>query len=156
MVLFLFLAGCAVTEESRPVLSPVPNSASNELQKKAMSGQVTFEGLSRAELANVRVIPESGTRTFEPQNRSYSQVDGFWWRGDRERWFKIPDHGEAWVGRERGRFDGQTTLGSQPIYFRSNPLMGWANSMRGGVKQPGWVGNEGSTKCHVPFPWIDR
>ncbi|YCM46065.1 hypothetical protein V2O64_08550 [Verrucomicrobiaceae bacterium 227] len=121
--------------------------------KKALSGKVTFTGLSGEELSEIRVIPETGRKVFVPVNRRYEQVDGLWWQGDRERWLKIPDHGEVWVGAAPKKFDGETKLGELKVYFRSHPFWAMANAMRGGVKEPGWVSDAGKTKSPVGWPW---
>ncbi|HCN81264.1 MAG TPA: hypothetical protein DIS80_09030, partial [Verrucomicrobiales bacterium] len=68
-------------------------------KKKAFSGRVTFRGLTKSQLSQIRVIPESGSCLIEPYNKSYDQVDGLWVMGTQgNEWFKIPDHSEAWVG----------------------------------------------------------
>jgi len=123
-------------------------------KKKALAGKVTFAGLTGEELAEIRVIPETGTEVFVPENRKYDQVDGLWWQGDRERWLKIPDHGEVWIGEAPKEFDGETMLGESKLYYRSESFWALANAMRGGVKGPGWVADAGGTKSPVGWPWV--
>lgn len=159
MLFSIGLIGCSVPPDfAVPPHSEVPAGEEvkiPEARKKALSGSVIFDGVDSATLAGIRVIPESGRTVFEPRNGRYDQVDGFWWRGDRDRWFKIPDHGEARVGTKPASFDGVAELGGVRIYYKSQSLLGLANAMRGGVKEPGWVPDGGTTKSPVGYPWID-
>jgi hypothetical protein len=95
------------TVENRPVVkkSSPPKSG------KQTAGRVTFAGLSQSDLASFRVIPEEGKRLFQPENKSYFQVDGFWWKGEQDRWFKIPDLSEAWVGEGPPVYQGESHRG---------------------------------------------
>lgn len=124
-----------------------------EVEDQALSGRVTFAGVDAALLNEIRVIPETGKHLKIPGNHSYDQVDGFWWKGDQTRWFKIPDHGEAWVGRAPSEFDGEASLGNVRVFYRSNRLLGFANAMLGGVREPGWVEDRGATRSPVEYPW---
>ena len=123
---------------------------------KMMTGAVSFEGLDDQELSQFRVIPEKGRVPFVPKNQRYPEVDGFWWKAKRNRWFKIPDHGEAWVGDygEAPPFksDGNERLGEAQVYWRSNPALRWASGLRG-VAEPGFYPNAGRTKIGVPYPF---
>ncbi|MGB2453813.1 MAG: hypothetical protein ACPIG7_04400, partial [Akkermansiaceae bacterium] len=51
------------------------------IKKKAFSGRVTFRDLTKLQLSQIRVIPESGSSLIEPCNESYDQVDGLWVMG---------------------------------------------------------------------------
>lgn len=149
MLLALLLVACARPADPF-VQQGVPEI---QLKKKELAGEVTFTGLSESELRQIRVIPETGTRVFVPENRRYDQVDGLWWSGDRSRWLKIPDHGEVWIGGKPERFDGETKLGELIVFYRSLPFWAVANALRGGVSGPGWVPDAGRTKSPVGWPW---
>lgn len=154
----LILVACVATapdpDPPKPVSKgPEPEATPPETPKKSLAGKVTFSELGERDLARIRVIPEFGTDLFVPENRTYLQVDGFWWKNDPLKWFKIPDHGEVWVGERPESFDGENTLGGFRIYFRSLPLLGWASAMMGGVREPGWVPDSGPTRSPVSFPW---
>jgi hypothetical protein len=123
-------------------------------KKKAFSGRVTFQGLTDLQLSQIRVIPESGSLLIEPSNESYDQVDGLWVMGAQaDKWFKIPDHSEAWVGKEPIKFEGIAHLRFLKIYYRSSPILHFAGAMRNGLKNPGWVRDSGLTKSPVSSPW---
>ena len=93
-------------------------------KRKAFSGRVTFRDLTKLQLSQIRVIPESGSSLIEPCNESYDQVDGLWVMGTQgNEWFKIPDHSEAWVGEEPAQFEGTAHLRSLKIYYRSSPIL---------------------------------
>lgn len=132
------------TEEM--VSSPGPGKT------KASAGQVTFSGLTGRQLASIRVIPEEGRRLFQPENASYPQVDGFWWQGDSESWFKIPDFSEAWVGDRPSRFDGQAHRGELRIYFTRPAALGLMGRWSRRVLQPAWVPDGGATRSPVGRP----
>lgn len=124
------------------------------IKKKAFSGRVTFRDLTKLQLSQIRVIPESGSSLIEPCNESYDQVDGLLVMGTKgNEWFKIPDHSEAWVGEEPAQFEGTAHLRSLKIYYRSSPILYIVGAMRNGLKNPGWVSNSGSTKSPLPAPW---
>lgn len=149
MLLPLLLAACV-----RPVAPVVQEGGpGTQPKRKELAGEVTFTGLSESELREIRVIPERGKQVFIPENRRYDQVDGLWWSGDRSRWLKIPDHGEVWIGGRPKIFDGETKLGDLRVFYRSQPFWAVANVMRGGVRRPGWVPDEGRTKSPVDWPW---
>ena len=147
-------------------MEPLKESTSGSVQEmgtdqgppsgKLMTGAVAFRGLSNEELNQFRVIPEEGRSSFAPKNRRYGEVDGFWWKEDQGRWFKIPDHGEAWVGKagEEPPFssDGNERMGSAQVFWRSNPALRWASSLRG-VAEPGFYPNAGKTRIGVPYPF---
>ena len=123
-------------------------------KRKAFSGRVTFQGLTDLQLSQIRVIPESGSLLIEPSNESYDQVDGLWVMGAQaDKWFKIPDHSEAWVGKEPIKFEGIAHLRFLKIYYRSSPILHFAGAMRNGLKNPGWVRDSGLTKSPVSSPW---
>lgn len=125
--------------------------------KKSLAGEVTFSGVSSVQLDLFRVIPEFGGSVFSPSNRHYHQVDGFWWKGDRDHWFKIPDHGEAWVVGESGKapanFDGTSKNNGFQVYWKSIPAFRWASAMKGGVKEPGWYPNAGKSRIGIAYPF---
>ena len=160
--LALFIAvSCAPIEpfESLPTV-PIPEQVAQEQEAapsgKLMTGALTFEGLGDEELNQFRVIPEEGRTAFTPRNQRYGAVDGFWWKADQGRWFKIPDHGEAWVGQPGGKppfaSDGNEKLGGAKVFWRSNPALRWASRLRG-VAEPGFYPNAGRTKIGTPYPF---
>jgi|GEM_PF-1517398 len=156
ILLPFLLVGCSRPGAQSEVVVPKPVKVEVKtplLTKKVLAGRLTLVGLSEEELSEIRVIPETGRVIFVPVNRRYDQVDGLWWKGDRERWLKIPDHGEVWIGRAPKGFDGETKLGKVQVFYRSQPLWALANAMRGGVKGPGWVSDAGRTKSPVGWPW---
>jgi hypothetical protein len=123
-------------------------------KRKAFSGRVTLQGLTGSQLSQIRVIPESGSCLIEPSNKSYDQVDGLWVMGAQgNKWFKIPDHSEAWVGEAPRKFEGTAHLLSLRIYYRSSPILHFVGAIRKGLKNPGWVSNSGSTRSPLPSPW---
>jgi len=159
-VSFLLLGACAplnpLSTSPEPVLSQEVKDDQRSSSRKIMTGAVTFRGLNSADLNDFRVIPESGRVSFTPRNQHYSKVDGFWWRGDRKQWFKIPDHGEAWVlkaGQSPPQSsDGSVRKGELEIFWRSNPALRWVGMM-GGVPEPGFYPKAGRTNIGVPYPF---
>ena len=128
------------------------------MKKKSLAGKVTFVDLSEKELADFRVIPETGTKLFTPKNASYEQVDGFWWKGNQEgKWFKIPDSSEAWVGKGEApeRFEGRAEAEGLALRYRSSSLVRVAGFLISGVGRPSWVVNGGRTQSPVPSPWLE-
>lgn len=119
---------------------------------KASAGQVTFSGLTGRQLASIRVIPEKGRRLFRPENVSYRQVDGFWWKGEPERWFKIPDFSKVRVGERPSGFDGQAHRGELRIYFTRPAALGVVDRWSRRVLQPAWVPDDGATRSPVGRP----
>ena len=113
---------------------------------------MTFAGLTPAELASIRVIPESGKELFQPENKSYPQVDGFWWKGEPARWFKIPDLSEAWVGEAPPKYDGEAHRGGLRIYHASPGLLGMIDRLSGRALRPAWVPDAGQTRSPVERP----
>lgn len=142
------LESAEVKKESREVAAP---------KEKLLTGKLTFSGFTGAGLNEFRVIPETGTKVFVPKNGRYSAVDGFWWRGDRERWFKIPDHAEAWVvsgsGKNPNRFDGSVERDGFSVFWKTLPGLGWASALRGGVSEPGFYPNAGRSRIGVAWPF---
>jgi len=57
------------------------------------AGRVTFRGFFADSLANFRLITESGVTIGSPDSggNASEPVDGFWWKGHKDYWFKIPD-----------------------------------------------------------------
>lgn len=165
----------AVETEKKPQVGPKPKTKAKvkkeakskvepkadpgkKSKRKALAGKVTFHNLTRRELDAFRVIPETGRELIVPNNQTYDQVDGFWWReaGARE-WFKIPDSSEAWIGKAKApiKFDGTAHRDGLQVFYRSNPLVHFVGMMRNGVKHPAWVRDAGSTKSPVPSPWVE-
>lgn len=126
--------------------SPAPQG------RKAEAGQVTFSGLTGRQLAGIRVIPEQGSRLFQPENVRYRQVDGFWWKGEPDRWFKIPDFSEVWVGRRPSRFDGEAHRGELRIYYSRPAVLGVMDRWSTRVLQPAWVPDAGESRSPVARP----
>ena len=122
-----------------------------------LTGKLTFAGFTKEGLADFRVIPEEGRKVIVPENKKYPAVDGFWWRGDRAKWFKIPDHAEAWVvsgsGEKPARFDSSVTREHFSVFWKTLPGLGWASSLRGGVSEPGFYLNAGPSRIGVAWPF---
>lgn len=125
--------------------------------KKSLAGKVTFSGMNSAQLEEFRIIPEQGSAMLSPAIQRYEQVDGFWWEGDQNRWFKIPDHGEAWVVGKSGKapehYDGSSENDGFQVYWKSIPAFRWASAMKGGVSEPGWYPNSGKSRIGVGYPF---
>jgi len=165
LVLGSFLVSCGSDPVARPFVahpaskkpvSPKPAAipaAPKDHPRKAYAGKVTFNGLASGPLFHIRIIPENGSTLEIPGMRSYDQVDGFWFRGSSDEWFKIPDHSEAWVGNAPEKYDGTAHRGGLMIYYRSSPLVGLVGAIRGGVKHPAWVKDADQTKSPVPSPF---
>lgn len=133
----------------------VPKEAARK--EKLLTGKVTFSGFTAAGLEDFRVIPESGKRVKVPKNERDPAVDGFWWRGDRTRWFKIPDHAEAWVVADSGKkpsgYGGSVERDGFSVFWKTLPGLGWANALRGGVSEPGFYPNAGKSRIGVSWPF---
>jgi len=124
-------------------------------KEKAFAGKVTFANLSEKELANFRVIPEKGGALIKPGNRSYEQVDGFWWsKGKKGEWFKIPDHSEAWIGQSPEKYDGMAHRDGLMVYYRSGVVLKVVGALKSRDGRPEWVRDEGRTRSPVPSPWV--
>ncbi len=169
----LFLVSCGSAPVSQPFRAPglreqitAPVILAPDLEssvktkapaskKKILAGTVTFAGLTVAELADFRVIPESGKGLITPENKSYDEVDGLWWKGAKVgTWFKIPGSSEAWVGDRPEGFDGIAEHRDLGIYYRSNALVKLVGFVKKGVNHPNWVQNEGRTLSPIESPWF--
>ena len=147
------LVGCAGPGK-RPKPAP-PEAVGRKVvpkSRKRSAGRITFAGLADAELAALRVIPEKGKGLRRAVNGTDDQVDGLWWRGERELWFKIPDLSEVWVGRAPENFDGEAHRGPLKIYWRTRSMVEVLGRWSGRVVRPAWVPNEGRTKSPVERP----
>ncbi len=125
-------------------------------KEKLLAGQLSFHGLSEAELANFRVIPERGKKLLRAENKTFEQVDGFWWKGSGPaEWFKIPGTSSAWVGKGEvpKKYTAKVERAGLTVHTRSNGLVKLVGALRKGVKRPGWVKNVGETKCPAAWPW---
>ena len=149
-----FLASCASVPIQDKVERPVSRQDQPEevIGTKRSAGRVTFASLSPDELASIRVIPESGNHLFQPENKSYLQVDGFWWRGEPDRWFKIPDLSEVWVGEVPENYDGESHLGSLRIYHATPSFLRMIDRESGRALRPVWVPDADQTKSPVSRP----
>lgn len=128
---------------------PAPPS---KTPRKARAGKVTFAGLSETELDSIRVILEAGSTLFRPANTTYDQVDGFWWRGEEEQWFKIPDLSEAWVGKAPKKYDRDASRGDLKVFAKSGWLPGMLEALDFVSTGPAWVPDAGQTKSPIPRP----
>jgi hypothetical protein len=57
-------------------------------------GRLSFRGFSPAQLAEFRLIDEDDpnkTSIPDGSGSSSGKVDGFWWKGARTQWYKVPD-----------------------------------------------------------------
>lgn len=64
------------------------------------SGRISFEGFTAAYLEeNFRLITEDGSNGGAPDSSgTYSDsMDGFWWKGSKSHWYKLPDYCTALV-----------------------------------------------------------
>lgn len=150
--MFLVLVGCSSEPFSQCSVAQVVRVQ----DEKVFSGKLTFQGLCEEELAKFRVIPETGKDLIQPTNKTYLQVDGFWWKGRRTgEWFKIPGSGAAWIGKGDApqKFTQAVEQDGLKIHTRSHLLVKLIGIFRDGVKRPNWVKNEGATRCPVPSPW---
>jgi len=65
------------------------------------AGRVSFRGFSPEKLSGFILISEEGGVTGSPANGGSSdRIDGFWWKGIRTHWYKIPDFCSAIVEPE--------------------------------------------------------
>ena len=145
----LLLVSCAKELVSSPesVLNP-------PLQEKSGAGRLVIAGLSSEQLKRIRVIPEAGGRLISPANQRYPQVDGFWWEGKREEWFKIPDYSEAWVGeRPPSGFRKLPENDGFQVAVRNIAIPAWVRLAMGKVGEPGWYPDAGATRSPVSSPW---
>lgn len=106
-----------------------------------------FERLEPAQLADFRVIPETGTALFTPENSTYVGVDGFWWRERRGEWFKIPGGTQVRIFPHEGpgsapAFDLQTTAAAD-FYI----------GLKGRVAVPGWHRDAGASAHPTDDPF---
>ena len=148
LLLPFFLVSCATEVEPPRVQEPVPTA------RKAGAGRVTFAGLSIEQLSGIRVIPESGSPLLSAANQLYPQVDGFWWRGRPEVWFKIPDFSEAWVGEDPpAGFETLVAQGGLPVAIRNRSIPSWVRKAMGKVGEPGWYPDAGATRSPLSSPW---
>lgn len=165
-ILILFHVSCAgqatdderwqevKSEPERRIIANASSQISDQVPatKKALTGKVTFAGWSAEELADFRVLPESGRETFIPKNQHYPAIDGLWWRGDAQRWFKIPDHTTAWVlaGEQKPPVtaDGISPNGELMIYWKTIPGLSFLSG-----RLPGWFPNTGDVKIGVAYPF---
>ena len=148
----LLLASCGSRPMARPFVARAPAKPAKKPTPKASAGRVTFVGFSRQQLADFWVIPEDQGKGFTPRNESYDRVDGFWWRGEPEAWFKIPDLSEARVGRDLAAFDEDLSRGELQIASRTKAFFKVVDAL--GVKQgrPAWVPDDGRTRAPVRRP----
>lgn len=153
LVLGVSLVACGSDPLPRPFVAQ-PTQKSSRPPEKAFAGKVTFTGLSSQQLFQIRLIPESGSSLAMPGIQTYSQVDGFWFQGEPDEWFKIPDRSEVWVGRAPEKYDGTAHRGGLEIYYRSSFLTEVAGVIRRSKKHPAWVRDEGQTKSPVASPFI--
>jgi len=152
MRLVLFLPLLFLSCASRKIDIPKPELIPPV--QKSRAGKVTFSGLSEAQLGRIRVIPENGRLLEIPTNRTYDQVDGFWWEGEARLWFKIPDYSEVWVGESSPKkYVKLPKRGGLPVAVRNLGIASWVRLAMGKVGKPGWYPDAGTTRSPVSSPW---
>ena len=109
------------------------------------TGSVEFVGFSAEELQEIRVIPEDGARMFTPRGDvRIENVDGFWWSGNRDYWFKIPDHCHSSISRAPHRL----------VYSHDCSQLGTrVQKLRGQPGRPGWQLDSGNTRHGTDYPF---
>lgn len=62
------------------------------------TGRLVFSGFSESYLGeNFRLINEDGTDGGAPNSGTSGAIDGFWWKGSKTHWYKVPDYCTATV-----------------------------------------------------------
>jgi|GEM_PF-3300650 len=112
-------------------------------------GSVRFSGFSRTALTDFRVVPEEGVRLLQPKNGRRYPADGFWWRHDSGRWFKIPDHCHTGVTPDP---DGARESDFVPK-SGCHPTGTLLQNLRGLSAEPAFVPDTGSTGHPTSWPW---
>lgn len=150
LVVALLLQACQISQPppSSSVVPPTPPARTAPARKTFLTtGTVIFEGLTPEQLADFRVIPETGTSLFTPRNERYDGVDGFWWRERRGQWFKIPGGTVVRLFPHAGpgsalAFDVQTEPAAA-AYLR----------LKGSAAAPGWHRDAGATAHPTDDPF---
>lgn len=116
--LFLESQRIAIDEPDSSVTIPISEIGSQP--EALISGWVHFEGCSAAQLNDFAVIQESGPPAIHPPvNGKRYQADGFWYRHNRDYWYKIAD---TCVVKVECRSDG--------IYLSTARACSWVSGWR--------------------------
>jgi hypothetical protein len=109
------------------------------------TGSVEFVGFSAEELQEFRVIPEDGAELFAPRGGvCIEDVDGFWWSGNRDFWFKIPDHCHSTISK------APNSLVSS---HECSQLGTRVQKLRGQPTKPGWQLDSAPTSHPTDYPF---
>ena len=166
----VLLAGCAVMvscagapKGATPAASPGVETEEIVGGKKLWTGSVRFMGFPESGLDEMRVIPEEKSVVYRPRNAEYHGVDGFWWKGDRTHWFKIPGHCQVVVwpagyAGERPKVEGDgeevnVTGGRPQAWTRCKPWLTRVLVSQGRVYKAGWYPDAGKSSIGVDWPF---
>ena len=109
------------------------------------TGSVEFVGFSPEELQEFRVIPEDGGELFTPRaGIRIADVDGFWWSGNRDFWFKIPDHCHSTTSKAPNSLVSSHECSQLGIRVQK---------LRGQPTKPGWHPDSGNTAHPSDYPF---
>lgn len=125
--------------------------AAGTVERGAMpGGSVRFEGFGDAALRDFLVVPESGLVLQPARSGLITGVDGFWWRHERGRWFKIPNHCACLI-----RPDPAGPFASSFRFDSDCDALGSAvQRMRGRPESPGFQPDVGATGHPTDYPFL--
>jgi hypothetical protein len=142
-LVFALLPACSTTP--RTPTTDQENGASRSGDHPLGTGSVEFVGFSAEELREFRVIPEDGGELFAPRGGiRINDVDGFWWSGNRDLWFKIPDHCHSAISKAPDSLVAShdcSQLGTRVQKLRGQPT------------KPGWQADLGHTSHPTDYPF---
>ena len=138
------IASCETNSQPQPPPAESSQAIGNSADHPLGTGSVEFVNFDPAALQRILVIPEEGGSMFTPTaNTRIDHVDGFWLEGNR-LWFKIPDH-------------CHTTITWTPNGLLSSPTCSAlgirVQKLRGGLVEPRWVMDAGSTSHPTDYPF---
>ena len=112
-------------------------------------GTVEFRGFTQAALKDFRLIPETGTDVFEPQNQVYHGVDGFWWKPQQGMWYKIPNHCSVVVKAA----PGAVTKSAFTTTSKTGKVGIGLQALRGRAIEPAFYPDSGNTEHPTDYPF---
>lgn len=143
-----------------PGEAPAPETVG---RAKLWAGSVRFVGFSERELDEFRVIPEQRSSVYRPRNTDHQGVDGFWWKGERNHWFKIPGHCVVVVSRadsaggapraDEGDEEVIAGGGRPRIWSKCKPWLTRILVSGGRISKAGWYPNAGTSAIGAGYPW---
>ena len=150
------LSACGTTRQDPPSSGPIgasdraPAGTTGIKGDVLTGGRVRFSGFPDSALADFRIVPEHDGELWQPaRNGLIREVDGFWWRHDRDRWFKIPNHCHCEVVHDPS--------GPHPSSFKTRShcadFGSWLQSAKGRVAEPGFHPDTGATGHPSDWPW---